>query len=31
MGIQIAHDLTQKQRDEEFYCSMRKRVAEGNM
>ena len=31
MGIEIAHDLTQAQRDEEFHCSMKKRVARGNV
>ena len=31
MGIEIAHDLTQEQRDEEFWCSMQNWVDQGNM
>jgi hypothetical protein len=30
MGIEIADDLTQQQRDEEFQCSMREWVNQGN-
>lgn len=31
MGIEIAHDLTQEQRDEEMYCAIKEWVDQGNM
>src|SRR5262249_61577153 len=31
MGIEIAHDLTQLQRDEEMHCAVQKWVDQGNM
>jgi len=31
MGIEIAHDLTQKQRDEEMHCAIKEWVDRGNM
>ena len=31
MGIEIADDMTQRQRDEEMYCSIKEWVDQGNM